>query len=139
MNIPVSEKIFRWLCISSVAINLCSILLSFFRLSLADTSLHKLMEYDAVGYMFPLATIWPVFMFSTLTTTIPLFFIYKRNFLAFKIFSLGVSVSILMTIFSGVRVTLPIENLLGTLIYFSWGGIFVVALLNNTSVENRAH
>lgn len=99
-------------------------------LTFIDEKFHTLLQYDYMGYSLPLYFMWPIFGILMVLSFAPLPYICKGNTLALKIFIFGVSLSLVLSFFSGVRVSSPVEGFFGGLLYFLWGGIVFVGVIN---------
>lgn len=124
------KSIFKFLCLSFLISILIDIVLSFFRYYFIGEEYAVLLEYDRVGYLLPIYMIWPVFIFSIFTSIVPLYSLYRGSRFALKIFIFGFVFSLLISLFSGVRVSIPVESFIGGIIYFLWGGTIVAAIYN---------
>lgn len=122
--------VIKSLCLGFAVTNLLAIVTSYFRYSFIDEKFHTLLQYDYMGYLLPLSFMWPIFGLSMVLSFAPLPYIYKGNFLAWKIFIFGALFSLALSFFSGVRVSSPVESFFGGLLYFLWGGIVFIGVFD---------
>jgi hypothetical protein len=131
-----NRKLLVVMCIGFFCVNTLLFVVSYLRFMFADAALHSLLDYDAAGYMLPVYLILPLFIFFLMLMTVPLPFICKGSLLAYRVFFVGAVLSLLYTLFSGVRVLLPLESFLIALLYMFWGGILMAFRQPSTRVKD---